>query len=59
MLERIAAALGMDAPELFSMDAYPRETLRRLHQEVLTEFDEVIARKLRELDAPALPTAPA
>jgi transcriptional regulator with XRE-family HTH domain len=39
MLERIAAALEIDAPELFSMPPSPAGTLRKLHETVLLDIE--------------------
>jgi transcriptional regulator with XRE-family HTH domain len=66
MLERIAAALEIDAPELFSLPPSPAGTLRRLHEAVLADIkqavgdaleqtiketvEKVIAAKLKELE---------
>jgi transcriptional regulator with XRE-family HTH domain len=49
MLERIAAALEVDAPELFSMQSYPAESLIRLYKEVFMEFQQVLDKKLKSL----------
>jgi transcriptional regulator with XRE-family HTH domain len=49
MLERIAAVLEVDAPELFSMQSYPAESLRRLHKEVLMGFQQVLDIKVKTL----------
>jgi transcriptional regulator with XRE-family HTH domain len=66
MLERIAVALEIDAPELFSLPPSPAGTLRRLHEAVLADIkkavgdaleqtiketvEKVIAAKLKELE---------
>jgi transcriptional regulator with XRE-family HTH domain len=34
MMQRIAAGLGMDTPELFSMHSYPAETLKKYRVEI-------------------------
>ena len=39
MLERLAEALEIDPPELFSMPPTPAGTLKKLHQEVLTDIE--------------------
>jgi transcriptional regulator with XRE-family HTH domain len=43
MLERLAAALEIDPPELFSMPPSPAGTLRKLHEEVLTDIEREVA----------------
>jgi transcriptional regulator with XRE-family HTH domain len=43
MLERLAAALGIDPPELFSMPPSPAGTLRNLHEAVLTDIEREVA----------------
>jgi transcriptional regulator with XRE-family HTH domain len=50
MLERIAAALAIEPSELFSASSFPAESVKRLHEAVLTEFDKVINAKLKELE---------
>ena len=42
MIERIAAALGVDSPELFSMRAIPSESLKMLHKSVLEDLHRVV-----------------
>jgi transcriptional regulator with XRE-family HTH domain len=42
MLERIAAALEIDAPELFSMPPSPEGTLRQLHEAVLRDIEQAV-----------------
>ena len=54
MIERIALALQIDPPVLFSMKSMPSASLKKLHKTVLADIDEaiahVIARNLNELD---------
>jgi transcriptional regulator with XRE-family HTH domain len=50
MLERIASALAIEPPELFSASSFPAESIKCLHTAVLTEFDKVINAKLKELE---------
>jgi transcriptional regulator with XRE-family HTH domain len=40
MLERLAAALEIDPPELFSMPPSPAGTLRKLHEAVLADIEQ-------------------
>lgn len=49
MLERIAAALFMDTTELFSVKPLPEDSLKKLHEAVLVDFEKIIAKKLKEL----------
>ena len=49
MLERIASALVIDTTELFSVKPLPEDSLKNLHKAVLLDFEEVIAKKLKEL----------
>ncbi|MDR1970570.1 MAG: helix-turn-helix transcriptional regulator [Treponema sp.] len=49
MLEKIAGALEMDAPELFSAEGLPEDSLKKLHQEVLEDFEKVLNERLKEL----------
>jgi transcriptional regulator with XRE-family HTH domain len=50
MLEKIAAALELDSPELFSMKSYPAELLNKLHEAVLTDFGNVIVNRLDKFE---------
>jgi len=55
MMQRIAAGLEIDTPELFSMpSSYPKETIKRFQKEVLkvikTTADSILERKLSQLD---------
>ncbi|GHV51217.1 hypothetical protein AGMMS49579_06120 [Spirochaetia bacterium] len=40
MLERLAAALEIDPPELFSMPPSPAGSLRKLYEAVLTDIEQ-------------------
>jgi len=51
MLERIASALLVDTPELFSVEPLPKDFLRKLHKVVLMDIEKVIAKRLRELSS--------
>jgi transcriptional regulator with XRE-family HTH domain len=48
MLERIAAALEIDAPELFSMSPSPAETLRQLHEVVLKDIEQAVGEAVEQ-----------
>jgi transcriptional regulator with XRE-family HTH domain len=43
MLERIAAALEIDSPELFSMTAFPSESIRQFQEGVLSDLEQAVA----------------
>jgi transcriptional regulator with XRE-family HTH domain len=49
MLERIAEALQVDTPELFSMQATRLDFLENLHDEILDDVERIIAKRLHEL----------
>ena len=49
MLERIAEALNMDTTELFSSEPLPGDSIKKLHKSILTEFQKVVEKKLKEL----------
>jgi len=49
MLTKIASALSIDTPQLFSMTSYPENSIKRLHKSVLTEFQKVISKKLEDV----------
>ncbi|MCL2185041.1 MAG: helix-turn-helix domain-containing protein [Treponema sp.] len=42
MLERIATALEIDSPQLFSMASFPKEVIKQFQKEVLKEIDTAI-----------------
>ena len=53
MLERIAAALEIDAPALFSTKSYPLTesgTLAKLQEQVLNDLSEVISYRFRKFE---------
>jgi transcriptional regulator with XRE-family HTH domain len=50
MLERIANALELDAPQLFSVDSVQHETLKVMYQRLLTEIDGLVSQKIREIE---------
>jgi len=53
MLERIAAALEIDSPALFSQRSYPGSetgTIRDLHHQLLNDIEQVLAYRLKELE---------
>jgi transcriptional regulator with XRE-family HTH domain len=54
MMERIAKALKIDTPELFSMKGFPTETLKKYQEEIIEDIEEVaekvLDKKLHELE---------
>jgi transcriptional regulator with XRE-family HTH domain len=50
MLERIAEALEIDAPELFSTQSYPADSLKQLHKDFLSDIQDILASKLKKLE---------
>jgi len=53
MLERIAAALEIDAPALFSLKSYPVSeagTFAKFQEQVLNDIAQVIAYRIKELE---------
>ena len=42
MLERIAAALEIDSPQLFSMDSFPVEVIRLFQEGLLADVETAI-----------------
>jgi transcriptional regulator with XRE-family HTH domain len=53
MLERIAAALEIDAPALFSLKSYPAAesgTIAKFQEQVLDDIAQVIAYRVKELE---------
>jgi transcriptional regulator with XRE-family HTH domain len=58
MLERIAAALEIDAPALFSSRTYPSPetgTMAEFQEQVLNDISEVISYRIRKLEQKTLP----
>jgi transcriptional regulator with XRE-family HTH domain len=53
MLERIAEALGIDAPQLFGMETTNADSIRKLREVILTDIrqfvSECLTSKLEEL----------
>jgi transcriptional regulator with XRE-family HTH domain len=46
MLERIAAALKIDSPQLFSMDSFSDEAVKRFQKGVMADLETAIARAI-------------
>jgi transcriptional regulator with XRE-family HTH domain len=56
MLERIAAALEIDSPQLFSMASFPAEIVRRFQEGLLADVETAVAGiiSLRKIDLPKM-----
>jgi transcriptional regulator with XRE-family HTH domain len=57
MLERIAAALEIEPPALFSIKSYPSSeigTLAKFQEQVLSDISDVISFRIRELERKTL-----
>jgi transcriptional regulator with XRE-family HTH domain len=52
MLTKIASALSIDTPQLFSMTTYPEDYILRLHKSVMKDIQKVIDKKLNEVNKP-------
>jgi transcriptional regulator with XRE-family HTH domain len=50
MLERIAAALEVDTPELFSMKPVQLSSIRSFRSQILADIDRVLEKKFTELE---------
>ncbi|MDR1901080.1 MAG: hypothetical protein LBQ88_02185 [Treponema sp.] len=49
-MERIAAALEIDSPELFSMKAFPLEYIKKYQELVLADVEAAISGRIKELE---------
>ncbi|MDR2952078.1 MAG: XRE family transcriptional regulator, partial [Treponema sp.] len=52
MLERIAAALEIDAPVLFSLKSYPSSetsTIEKFQEQILNDIAQIISFRVKEL----------
>ena len=50
VLERIAHALKIDPPELFSKACYPAEAVKELHKSVLNGIEQVVKSHIKEFE---------
>jgi len=48
MLERIAGALNIDPPDLFTKTTYQIEKLNNFHESVLNDFEKVLNKRINE-----------
>ena len=49
MIERLAKALKIDAPKLFSMKNYPSESVSQIHENLLSQFDKFLRAAVIEI----------
>jgi transcriptional regulator with XRE-family HTH domain len=47
MLERIAAAIEIDSPELFSMASFPAEAIKQFQEDFLADIETMITGAIR------------
>jgi transcriptional regulator with XRE-family HTH domain len=47
VLERLAAALGIDSHELFTVPKSPEDALEKLHKEVITDIKQVLSEAVK------------
>jgi transcriptional regulator with XRE-family HTH domain len=52
MIERLAKALNIDAPKLFSMNNYPSEPASQIHENLLSQFDKFLRAVSIEIGKP-------
>lgn len=50
MLERIAKALKVDPPDLFSKSIYPVEAAKAFHKSVILSFEETLRDQIAEFE---------
>ena len=50
MIERIAKALKVEAPELFSTKDFPLENTAQLREDLIDQFDKFLRAAIRELE---------
>jgi len=48
MIERIARALQVDPPDLFSKTVYQIEVIKQFHQSVLESFEKILKNQITE-----------
>jgi transcriptional regulator with XRE-family HTH domain len=49
MIERLAKALKIESPELFSMKSYPSESVSQIHENLLSQFDKFLRAAVIEI----------
>jgi len=50
MIERLAEALEIEAPELFSMKNYPSESTTKIHEKLMSQFDQFLRAAVIEIE---------
>ena len=50
MIERLAEAFRIDAPELFSMKNYPSESTSQIHENLMIQFDKFLRAAVIEIE---------
>ena len=50
MLERIAAALNVDPPDLFSKKVYSIDLIKDFHDAVLSDFENVLKKQINNFE---------
>jgi len=50
MIERLAKALNIDAPELFSTKNFPPESTSQLHEKLMTQFEQFLRAAVIEIE---------
>ena len=50
MIERLAKALKIEAPQLFSMQNYPPESLPQIHEALMSQFDKFLRAAAKEIE---------
>ncbi|MCL2294789.1 MAG: helix-turn-helix transcriptional regulator [Spirochaetes bacterium] len=50
MIERIAAALNIDPPDLFSKKAYSVDLIKDFHESVLSDFEKVLNKQIIDFE---------
>jgi hypothetical protein len=50
MLERLAQALEIDSPELFSMEPMQMAAVRKLRKDISTDIEAVISGRLNDFE---------
>jgi transcriptional regulator with XRE-family HTH domain len=50
MIERIAEALKIEAPELFAMKNYPVESTSQIREDLINRFDQFLRAAVKEIE---------
>jgi transcriptional regulator with XRE-family HTH domain len=49
MIERIAAALEVDTPELFSINSNGKRAISAVHAQIIADIDQILNKRLTEM----------